>query len=148
MRGSPRVRVRGKGFISMISTPVSNTESFLSRARETAALLRDVRLRLERGWCQGSPALDADGRFVWPTDPAACAWCLGGAIVATAGEGELAHAVTQEIWMAIAEKERPEHPSNLAFWQDRLGRTKAHVLAVIQAAELAAGRRALGLGNT
>jgi hypothetical protein len=110
------------------------TESFI---REGGLSLRDglVKMRslIERGWCQGQPALDANKRFVFPADPTACAWCLGGAAVAVFGTGE-GMDLLREIWRAMPADNRPGGPAALSLWNDMPWRTQRDVLAAIDAA--------------
>jgi hypothetical protein len=52
---------------------------------EATALLIRARGFLERGWCRGAQARDADGWQVSPTSGDAVAWCAFGAMVAAGG---------------------------------------------------------------
>jgi|HubBroStandDraft_6_1064221.scaffolds.fasta_scaffold444957_2 hypothetical protein len=52
------------------------------RTDETTALLMRARGLLERGWCRGWLAVDANANPVDPTDSSAAAWCANGALIA------------------------------------------------------------------
>jgi len=51
-------------------------------ADEATALLIRARGLLERGWCRGAQALDADGEPVWGDSDRAVVWCAYGALCA------------------------------------------------------------------
>jgi hypothetical protein len=48
----------------------------------TTDLLIRARGLIERGWCRGIGAKDADGHPVGPSSAQAVAWCAGGALIA------------------------------------------------------------------
>ena len=73
---------------------------------ETTALLVRARGFIERGWCRGDLARDANGNGVWPTEQQAVAWCAGGALIAAGMPYNvvsiLAHPATRRLRAAIA----------------------------------------------
>ena len=79
--------------------------------------------RIERGWCQGVLALDADGVAVLSWDRRAVRWCAAGAIHAEA-EG---HVVSHACEWFIAQIGR-----DITDFNDAAGRTVAEVAALLR----------------
>jgi hypothetical protein len=61
------------------------TDQINTEIDETTALLIRARALLERGWCRGFLARDANKREIWPTEKEAVAWCAYGALIAAEG---------------------------------------------------------------
>ena len=61
-------------FDTAFDSPTQDTD-------ETTALLIRARGFLERGWCRGNFARDAEGRPTNPTDQHAVMWCPQGALI-------------------------------------------------------------------
>jgi hypothetical protein len=90
-----------------------------AKTKEFIAGLRRMRVLIEQGWVQGSFAIDAEGRAVWPLDHRAVAFCMRGA----------------------ADRAKVPHEPALVFptgrvdgfaeWNDNPKRTQAEVLACI-----------------
>jgi hypothetical protein len=104
----------------------------------TLEVLRSARalLDLPGTWCQDALARDAEGNDTpYPIEPAACCWCIGGAIEKVLGRGltqydePVVHALLAEI---------PERASwslgALFTWNDSCGRTHADVIALLDRA--------------
>lgn len=53
--------------------------------KTTEQILLEAAVLVERGWCKGANARDKNGKQVSPTDPAACAWCMVGAVFKACG---------------------------------------------------------------
>lgn len=54
----------------------------LELLRAVRNFLVSVSQRVQKGWHKGNMAITAEGEIVEPTNPAACRWCLMGAIMA------------------------------------------------------------------
>jgi hypothetical protein len=87
--------------------------------------LREARALIERGWTQGHFARDEDGYPEHEGSPDAVCWCAMGAMSAADPNdkyglyGALSHAIGDEM---------------VGMWNDRIGRTKAEVLAAFDKA--------------
>ena len=110
-----------------------------------AAILRNAYDLVARGWCQGDFAQNADGEEVGAEDPAACRWCLLGAIDAGAPDGDGLGIWTGDrnpsahVSAALAELYAND-PSwafqcSVALWNDAPGRTQGQVLQVLKLAQ-------------
>lgn len=86
---------------------------------------------VERGWCQGALAKDADGSRVGPTDPDACQWCAMGAIRA----GHLTGSITEEQHVRIFNIINSVCDGLLGTWNDAPFRTQAEVVAMLREVE-------------
>ena len=117
------------------------------RDRATAIRVVDcARGMLARGWCQNEWALDAEGRRVDNHGPAACRWCLEGALqtafdlyhtpalVRTRVRHVIAQAIGLEPYLDTALK--------LVMWNDMVSRTQAQVLTAMDGALEALGAAA------
>jgi hypothetical protein len=60
----------------------AETSTLSADQSEATALLIRARSLLERGWCRGVPAIDAEGWMVHPVSEKAIAWCASGALIA------------------------------------------------------------------
>lgn len=89
-------------------------------------LLRAAEL-VGRGWCQGTYALDAEGRQVDPTQPEAVAWCVAGAMIRAAFELAPNIADAQSLY-SEAYARFIGQAGSVATWNDRRGRTKDEVI--------------------
>lgn len=98
------------------------------------SLLRNARVRIQKGWCQNSYAKTADGVGWDHTDSAAYSFCIAGAMLAhkdNACEIDPTYLVAKSLLFRIIPYwER----RGLAVWNDHKDRTQADVLAVIDLA--------------
>ena len=110
--------------------------------------MRDVYVRakellLEKGWCQGSRALDAEGESVRAVDSRAASFCLIGAIARARYDVAYESGVNAVgSWWLTAEPIE-SYVSTLGSWSigssglaqfnDKPGRTKEEVIAVLDA---------------
>jgi hypothetical protein len=90
-------------------------------------LLGRARAFIERGWVQGTFAVNDADEPVDPTDPGAIAWCVYGAILAA--REELGLTWVRAAWIAVATT--VECRGALGDWNDSLIRTKPDVLRAI-----------------
>ncbi len=105
-------------------------------------VLRGARVLIAQGWTQRSFARDSTGSTVEPSDPAACVWCLLGALgFAGLPQGRAGYGSGAFVTSAIAMRDPEKRlPGSLASWNDAEGRTQAEVLAVLdEAIAIAAG---------
>lgn len=79
---------------------------------DTVEKLKAARALIERGWCQGEYAKDADGEAVGVREPRAVAWCVRGACYAANVSALPLYDVQRD----------------LTNWNDHPGRTQAEVL--------------------
>lgn len=108
-------------------------------AKPITNLLKRALKKVERGWTQGPFAVDREGRSVSVKSPAACRWCLDGALMAAAGgEGDNYQKARDFIIKAI-------NDDRWISWNEEPGRTKRQVIAAfkraIKLADKAAHRR-------
>lgn len=104
------------------------TQSEAAVFRDAVAVLREARKLLDRGWCQGALALDDKGSKIYEKSPAACRWCLLGAIGAASN---WRHAPSKKAISMLRVSTEWEQPAN---WNDAPGRTQAEVLAAVDRA--------------
>lgn len=116
--------------------------------RDVVRFLRAVRALLERGWATGTDACDADGNPVHLRSVTACAFCLRGAILRAEADAEPAWRLSDSAFVAITkaiyahlsrdigadEFQGDEMIPIVTHFNDANGRTKADVLAVVDAA--------------
>ena len=90
----------------------------------TLDMLDRVLILLERGWCKGSFARDADGESTDPLDPKAVKWCLWGACIAAAGGTQRQHEVMEAIQSAFLtlHPDVEPHPQDAIYASDLLHR--------------------------
>ena len=101
-----------------------------------ATVLREARKLVERGWTQGAAARTADGKSVGEDSPAATCWCSLGAMSKGSDDCDVYADAKGFLLMAVA-------ASNIAKWNDALGRTQAEVVnAFSKAIELAEAEEA------
>lgn len=107
-----------------------------------AGLLLDARRLIASGWCQDAEAETREGRAVAATSAAATRFSLQGALVAAWG------ALPRRDFAAragfhLARQILAAEVGELSRWNDADGRTKEHVLALLDAAveKLAGGSR-------
>lgn len=96
----------------------------------TVELLKAARERVAKGWCQGWFAKDAAGEETLEELGDACAWCVRGAIYASAKHGE-PESVSAEMALHDTLKDSGAALSvvgPLEEWNDAPGRTQAEVL--------------------
>jgi hypothetical protein len=100
-------------------------------------LLGEATLRVRRGWCQGADARDANGSEVEPWDERAVCWSLLGALVAVLeDEARFRGDVPiEELAASLYALADVIDVDSLAHWNDAPGRTQAHVVAALAAAE-------------
>lgn len=100
----------------------------------TVKFLTKARAVIERGWCQGSFARDAQGQPIESTDPLAETFCIRGATRAVApiddDERVRAHRHLEDVIIALTDGGY----DSLARYNDVPGRTQAEILAVFDAA--------------
>jgi hypothetical protein len=97
-------------------------------------LLHDAAVLVERGWCQGTEARDADGRATDVAADNAAAWSLLGALQATTVSDPSTE--LQDVGDAVAALAELIMDPSLANWNDVAARTKLEVLSVLKDAEL------------
>lgn len=104
----------------------------MSQSQTRAVLLRAAELIATKGWTQRADARTADGETCKPLDPAAVAFCLGGAITAAQPEP------VSKDWPAEAAARSAVLPffggSSRIRWNDAPERTQAEVVAVLRRA--------------
>lgn len=96
----------------------------------TTEILRAARAKVQKGWCQGRLARNADGKGISPDDPDAVSWCAIGGI-------ESNHKITEgQAWEAKRLFRRVVGLTGPGIdkWNDAPGRTQAEVLAAFDAA--------------
>lgn len=98
---------------------------------KTSEILRIARSRVEKGWCQGSPAMMEDGSYIVEKDSKIGYWqqagrfCSWGAVRST----EYMDGAEYEWWLGayrLLEKICPT--GNIIDWNDVPNRTQAEVL--------------------
>lgn len=99
----------------------------------TAKLLTQARAVIERGWCQGCFARDAEGQPVAATDPLAETFCIRGATRVVSPNDDARERAHWHLENAIIDVTQRSYTS-LASYNDDPGRTQAEVLAVFDAA--------------
>lgn len=97
-------------------------------------LLHDAGVLVERGWCQGTEARDANGQATDVVSDDAAAWSLLGALQATTVADPSIE--LQDIGVAVAALAEVILDPSLANWNDSEARTKLEVLTVLKDAEL------------
>lgn len=98
----------------------------------TAELLENARGQVEKGWCQGAYAKDVNGETVWIHSPHAAAWDVWGALTMPFRFPDRKEPKTliKSAWQILSDiVGEPFHE-----WQDKPGRTKDEVLAIISKA--------------
>ena len=101
---------------------------------KSSELLNNARMLVERGWCQGTEARDADGRATTVVSEDATAWSLLGALQATTAADPATE--LQDVGDAVAARAELIMDPSLANWNDSDARTKLEVLSVLEDAEL------------
>jgi hypothetical protein len=97
-------------------------------------LLHGAGILVERGWCQGTEARDANGQATDVVAPDAAAWSLLGALQATTvGDPSIG---LQDVGDAVAALAELISDASLAHWNDSETRTKLEVLSVLESAEM------------
>ena len=98
---------------------------------ETKELLQKARALLAspEAWTQGVFARLADGHSAYALDPAACAWCISGAIIKAHGSFPGPFEALYRMRKVIQAS-----PDSLVDWNDAAGRTHAEVLAALDRA--------------
>jgi hypothetical protein len=86
---------------------------------------------IQKGWVQGTPAVNAKGRFCWPWNYAS-AWCAGGAVCAVTLDDDLRAETMRRLAQSAG-------VGDITAWNDRRGRTQQDVIAVF--------RKAMGEGQ-
>jgi hypothetical protein len=99
-------------------------------------LLHDAGDLVERGWCQGTEARDANGDSIDVTAAAAASWSLLGALQATTVANP--NTELQDIGDAVSALAELIVDPSLANWNDSETRTKLEVLSVLRDAEVMA----------
>lgn len=98
----------------------------------TLEILRAGRARIERGWCQGAFARDANGHDVLSRSPRARAWCTSGAVEFDSRPMSAGAFAAHVALCAALPADWIE--DGAASWNDAPGRTQAEVLALYDAA--------------
>jgi hypothetical protein len=97
-------------------------------------LLHDAGVLVERGWCQGTEARDANGEATDVVAADATSWSLLGALQATTVADP--STALQDVGDAVAALADLIMDPSLANWNDSESRTKLEVLSVLRNAEL------------
>jgi hypothetical protein len=97
-------------------------------------LLHDAGALVERGWCQGTEARDANGEATDVVAADATSWSLLGALQATTVADPSTE--LQDVGDAVAALAELILDPSLADWNDSESRTKLEVLSVLKNAEL------------
>lgn len=97
-------------------------------------LLHDAGALVERGWCQGTEARDANGEATDVVAADATSWSLLGALQATTVADP--STALQDVGDAVAALADLIMDPSLANWNDSESRTKLEVLSVLRNAEL------------
>lgn len=116
----------------------------------TVNLLTQARAVIERGWCQGSFARDAQGQPIEATDPLAETFCIRGATRVIAPNDDdvraRAHRHLEDVIIALTDGDCRYNPrgsgaylymvlyDSIASYNDDTSRTQAEILAVFDAA--------------
>jgi hypothetical protein len=88
---------------------------------------------IRKGWTQGALAQDADGVYVYSTDPNACKWCLIGAIDASFGTVDKWQPAMDAAQKAIAELTGKNIGNiSLSRWNDDCDRTQEEVIKLLE----------------
>lgn len=103
---------------------MTSVKDLLIRAREL----------IEKGWCQGAYAKDADGESVGATAQGATAFCIRGAILAVGPLDYAVRAPAYNLLENIVDQITQSPCDSLAGYNDAPGRTHAEILAVFDAA--------------
>lgn len=101
---------------------------------ESVNLLTKARAVIERGWCQGAFARDAQGQPVAPTDPLAETFCIRGATRVIEPTNDDLRLVAHSYLEDVIKARTYRVYSSLASYNDYPSRTQAEVLAVFDAA--------------
>ncbi len=100
----------------------------------TVNLLTQARAVIERGWCQGCFARDAQGQPIESTDPLAETFCIRGATRVIAPNDDdvraRAHRHLEDVIIALTDGDC----DSIASYNDDTSRTQAEILAVFDAA--------------
>jgi hypothetical protein len=99
-------------------------------------LLHDAGVLVEKGWCQGAEARDAEGLATTVGAADAAAWSLLGALQATTAADPSTD--LQDIGEAVSALAEVIMDPSLANWNDSEARTKFEVLSVLKDAEVLA----------
>jgi len=84
-------------------------------------------------WTQGAYARTALGRPIAADDPAACQWCLVGAIAHCYLDNSIRYAVSNKIQYAIGQTVfGNSQPDSIVPWNDDRNRTHKQVLALVK----------------
>jgi len=94
---------------------------------EWVALVRILALLEDKGWCQGTEALTGRGIEVAPEDKNATCFCLLGAINRVCHE----HPHLKQLRLVYALRAQTGE-RDLVRWNDREGRTKDEVMALVR----------------
>lgn len=102
-------------------------------------ILQRIRDRVAKHWTQGEYARAADGTPIYSNDPAACSWCLAGAINKESyTNGVVDYDLRLRMLMILNNEYGKDIVyygySNLTSFNDAKGRTLDEVLAYIDAA--------------
>jgi hypothetical protein len=100
-------------------------------------LLRESRLLVAAGWCQGADARGRDGDEVDPWSERAVEWSVLGAIVAVLEREakEFGEIPLDELASALYAMAEVIEADSLADWNDDPRRTQAEVVRAVQRAE-------------
>jgi hypothetical protein len=127
-----------QGFSPELTVPTSNGALSSARPVALAEVLNAAADLLERpgAWRRWSLATDADGRSVPPKSPAACQWCIAGAIQRFAPDGPPFSPYIEAVEAVIDEC--------AAMWNDRHSRTAPEVVKALRDAALSSERAGQG----
>lgn len=101
-------------------------------------ILKAARAKCAAGWCQRKLAEKPNGEGTFASSPAACAWCMYGAICAVTGntDDDLSAALEgEEFLRKVTSASEPSTPYwSYIPWNDEGGRTQQEVLEAFDAA--------------
>lgn len=100
------------------------------RSDDPVRLLKRAKTLVRKGWTQGPEAVTKRGRGVSPLSPAACKWCLWGAVQRAECDTASSFDAYQQAWDALYNVTE-RHPID---FNEEDGRKKFEVLAKIDGA--------------
>lgn len=103
----------------------------MSNPREILIAAREKITTPER-WCQGAHARDEGGQTVLAKDPAACVWCIDGALWAVTRFTQTSARASASI--LLGEQIGAYSANSIHKWNDAPERTHAEVLAAFDRA--------------
>lgn len=103
-----------------------------SAPTEVAEVLTAARALILKGWAQNFYAVDRAGLFVSPTDEAARAWCLSGAVMTVLRAGTYDDPLeTEDVAFTLLQTLVGDAVTD---WNDAPGRTQTEVVEILDKA--------------